>query len=107
MTARARLNRRMRWVGGTMYAGLGLFLAGILLGMAFGRQPILAASLPGFAAAFGSGLVAHFLAFRCPRCRGNLAPWLCSAAGSRWTRGCASARTAGPVWTRNCRRKRP
>ena len=74
MTARGHLNRRMRWVGGTMYAGLGLFLAGIALGAAVGGQPLLAVSLPGFAVAFAVGMVSQFTAFRCPRCRGNLAP---------------------------------
>jgi hypothetical protein len=74
MTARALLDRRMRWIGGAMYTGGGLFFAGILLGMVLGQDPVLAVSLPGFAVMFVVGIVAQFIGLRCPRCRGNLAP---------------------------------
>lgn len=76
MTARERLNRRMRWVGGTMYAGLGLFLVGIAIGAVVGEQPVLAVSLPGFAVASVVGTISQFMAFRCAWCRGNMAPLL-------------------------------
>ena len=77
MTAREQLSRRMRWIGGTMYAGIGLFLAGIAIGAAVGgQQPVLVVSLPGFAVVFVVSIVCQFVAFRCPECRGNLAPLL-------------------------------
>jgi hypothetical protein len=74
MTARERLDRRMRWIGGAMYAGVGLFLAGIFLGAVFGQGPLRAVSLPGFGVAFVVAMIAQFVGLRCPRCRGNLAP---------------------------------
>ena len=42
--------------------------------MVLGQQPVLAVSLPGFAVAFVVSMVSQFVAFRCPWCRGNLAP---------------------------------
>jgi hypothetical protein len=76
MTARARLNQRMRWIRGAMYAGGGLFLIGLLIGAIPGQQPVLAVSLPGFAVAFVFSMAAYFVCFRCQRCRGNLGPLL-------------------------------
>lgn len=57
-----------------MYFGCGLILIGILFGAVLGQQQVLvqAVSLPGFAVAFVVAMAAHFIALRCPRCRGNL-----------------------------------
>jgi predicted RNA-binding Zn-ribbon protein involved in translation (DUF1610 family) len=74
MTARARLNRRLRWLIGVLYAGMGLFIVGIAARPALGQQLWGAFMLLGFAIMFGVGIVVHFVAFRCPWCRGNLAP---------------------------------
>lgn len=74
MTARTQLDRRLRWIAGATYVGAGLFLVGILIGVVFGRDPVLVISLPGFAVAFVASMSAHFGGLRCPRCRGNLGP---------------------------------
>jgi hypothetical protein len=83
MTTRARLNRRMRWIGGTIYAGFGLSLAGFLIGIVQGGQPVAAIALPGFVVAFVVMVIAHFGALACPRCRGNLAVLVMQRGGLR------------------------
>jgi hypothetical protein len=76
MTIRSMLNRRMWWFGRLMSAGMGAGLVGVLVGQATGRPAVLALVLPGFGVAFVAGMVAQFVGFLCPRCRGNLAPTL-------------------------------
>ena len=73
MTARERVNARLRWMVGPIYLGLSLFVLGIIIGTTTG---ILTISLPGFAVAFIVGMIAQFLGLRCPFCRGNLAQFL-------------------------------
>ena len=72
MTGRTQLDRRMRWVNGLVYAGFGVFIAGIVIGVVFGKEAVLAISIPGFVVAFIAAMVGHLVAFQCPRCQGNL-----------------------------------
>jgi hypothetical protein len=81
MTIRAMLNRRMRWFNAVVYGGMGVFLAVFLVGQAFGQQVTLALAFPVFAVAFAYGMVAQYIGFLCPRCRGNLAPTLLGYSG--------------------------
>ena len=76
MTARERLNRRMRWIGGAMYAGMVFFMANVLIGVIFVEepvQPVLAIAVGGLAIAILAGTTASFSLLGCPWCRGNLA----------------------------------
>ena len=73
MTARMQLNRRMRWLGSAVYAGTALFVSGILLGLVLGQPPVLAISIPGFAAAWLASMAGFYVGLlRCPWCRANL-----------------------------------
>ena len=83
MTARAWLDRRMRWMGVGMYGGMAVFVAGIFIGAILGQAPILAVSLPGFAVAFVTMFVAYSGGLRCPRCRGNLGALVLQRGGFR------------------------
>jgi hypothetical protein len=86
MTARERLNGRMLWILGIAYTGTGLFVLGILIGVALGQRPIMAILVPGFAIAFVSVMIAQFFGLRCPFCRGNLATLLLHHGGLRINR---------------------
>jgi hypothetical protein len=85
MNTRERLDRRMRWLGVAMYAGFGLFFVGSVIGIVFGPQPGLAASLvlPGFAVAFVASMGIQYLAMRCLRCGGNFGPLVMQWGGLR------------------------
>jgi hypothetical protein len=72
MTARERLDRRLRWIVGASYAGIGLFLAGVILGILFWQQPVLPVVIPGLAVAVIAGMAGYCGCLRCPRCQANL-----------------------------------
>lgn len=74
MTTRQRLNRRLKWTGGTMYVGLGLCILGVFLGRLVGQGPNVAVLLPGIAITAVASIVGHVFLLKCHRCRGNLAP---------------------------------
>ena len=74
MTARAMFVRRRRWIGGTMYAAIGLFLVGLVIGVVVGPQATVALALPASTVAIAINMIARFAGFRCPGCRGNMAP---------------------------------
>jgi hypothetical protein len=71
---------------GAMYIGMGLFLAGILLGQVFGQWAVPGISLPGFAVAFVGAMIGYHGGLRCPRCRGNLGPLVMVDGGLRVSR---------------------
>jgi len=82
MQMRVQLDRRKRRVMSVVYVAFGLFAASTLLCPALG-QPDIAVYLvaPSFAVFFFGLLYAHYFAFRCLRCRGNLAPLVLHGAG--------------------------
>jgi hypothetical protein len=80
MTARSQFNRRLRWIGGAIYAGFALCILGGVISAVSGESPYLPLVLPGFALTFVMAMMAHFFFFRCPWCSGNLAPVLFARA---------------------------
>jgi len=93
MTAREVLDRRKRWVMGVIYGGLALFLFGFFGQRAMGLAvpALMIVGLAGFAVAWLVGMIAQFVGFRCPCCRGNLAPfamWQGGVTTSRKMRFC-------------------
>ena len=73
MTARDLIDRRKRRLMFLMVLGVGGFIAAGVFGAA-GRGDLFPFALPGFVVAFVVVLLGQFFWFRCPWCRGNLAP---------------------------------
>ena len=72
MTGREALDRPIRAIMGPGYVGMGLFLAAVTAGVAFGEPSVLLAGLPPFAFAVTAIAYAQFFGLRCPACRANL-----------------------------------
>src|SRR5262245_18164702 len=82
MTIRAFLDRRLQRIITASFGGIGLFLAGMVVGILANEEAIiLATTLPGFFIAFMTMMVGAYCALRCPRCRGNLAPTIFGSGG--------------------------
>lgn len=72
MTGREQLNRRKRWLGGGVLAGIVLLIAGIAVMPALGGAAGAAAAVPGLVALMAAALAGQSFALRCPWCRANL-----------------------------------
>ncbi len=86
MTIRDHLGPRLRWIVALTYAGLGLSLAGIIVGLVVWQHPVQALVLPGVAVALVAWVAGCYVCLWCPRCRGNLGPMLLRAGlrGLAW-----------------------
>jgi hypothetical protein len=74
MTAREKINGRKRWLMFAVVLGIGSFIAAAFLGGRAGQGEPYLFALPGFLVAFLGVLCGQYFWFRCPWCRGNLAP---------------------------------
>jgi hypothetical protein len=83
MTARAILNRRVRWIMSIFFIGGGAFVLSIFLSQGLGIPEAYFVGLPGFAVAWLTGAYAYLWGIRCPACRGNLAYVVMARMGPR------------------------
>jgi hypothetical protein len=72
MTARARINRQIRFILPVSFVGFGVFSLGIVIWRVTGHQGAPALALVGFAVAWLSVLGTWLIGIRCPTCRGRL-----------------------------------
>ena len=82
MTVRAWLERRSRWAAAVLFTGVGLVVAVVLHAALTGQPPDLLLLVPAIVLVALLSLAAHYLWFRCPWCRGNMAPLF--VPGARW-----------------------
>lgn len=72
MSARERLNHRLRWICGATVLGVVLVVAGIVAVVELGGERGAVIFGPGILVLMGVALAGQALALRCPWCRGNL-----------------------------------
>jgi hypothetical protein len=72
MTARARINRQLRFILPVSFAGAGVFSLGILAWRVTGHHGAPALALFGFAVAWLTVVGAWLIGIQCPSCRGRL-----------------------------------
>ncbi len=83
MTARERLNHRLRWLAGVMTLGVVLVVAGVVAVVEIGGPTAAAIVVPGILTLMGVALTGQSFALRCPWCRGNLGVLLMRSGGFR------------------------
>jgi len=79
MTGREQLNRRKRWLGGAVLAGVVLLVTGLAVVPALGGAAAAAAVVPGLLGLMAAALAGQWFALRCPWCRTNLGKFLMQA----------------------------
>jgi hypothetical protein len=72
MSARERLNHRLRWICGATVLGVVLVVAGIVAVVELGGERGAVIFGPGILTLIGVALAGQAVALRCPWCRGNL-----------------------------------
>jgi len=73
----------MSFLGAAIYGGAAVFIAGIVIGLLLGEDPILEVSLPGFAFTFVAMVFVLWHGLPCPRCNKNLGTLLLQQGGFR------------------------
>jgi hypothetical protein len=81
MTSREFLNRRMRWIGGSLYLGFAVFAGGMIAGGLLGQPAWSMIGIPGFALFFCAIVLGQSGGLRCLLCQTNLGPILMTRGG--------------------------